>query len=377
MCCAFQRRETTTITTGTTREPPAGTHTLQSAHAPVPASMPCGMPPAPGRRVALLCIHLFVMHAAARDERPADLHAPVAAPVPAATTHSCARLCSPPAGRSTGATLRASPPRWATTPLASPAWPGRPACWFAGCSTPARTAHTCLPSCAARSIASRRAKGRGAAAGLAPALRSVRWCSSPRGGHASRAPTGALGELAGPGERRNPFTGHSGGSHERGLARTAVCHFGSHKTCSSKPWALVPKQPRSTPDTLRLVQAGAAVVSMSLGSSGYDPAYSEVATLLRDAGILWVVPAGNGEANQDHGSCPVPSVGYLLRRLSGSCQAAPLTFTESLRWRVPARLPPQMASPLTRSTPPGGNTPRAWPTPSTASTTSWLVSLGL
>ncbi|KAL4426248.1 hypothetical protein ABPG77_009863 [Micractinium sp. CCAP 211/92] len=41
------------------------------------------------------------------------------------------------------------------------------------------------------------------------------------------------------------------------------------------------------------VEAGAAIVSMSLGSSGYDPAYSEVATLLRDAGILWVVPAGN------------------------------------------------------------------------------------
>ncbi len=78
----------------------------------------------------------------------------------------------------------------------------------------------------------------------------------------------------------------------------------------------MPKQPTSTPAPLRLVQAGAAIVSMSLGSSGYDPAYSEVATLLRDAGILWVVPAGNGEAGQDHGTCasgiPSEEVEWLL-----------------------------------------------------------------
>lgn len=41
------------------------------------------------------------------------------------------------------------------------------------------------------------------------------------------------------------------------------------------------------------VEADATVVSMSLGSPGYDPAYAELASLLQDAGILWVVPAGN------------------------------------------------------------------------------------
>lgn len=35
---------------------------------------------------------------------------------------------------------------------------------------------------------------------------------------------------------------------------------------------------------------------MSLGGPGYDPANEEIARLLQDAGILWVVPAGNGEA---------------------------------------------------------------------------------
>ena len=46
---------------------------------------------------------------------------------------------------------------------------------------------------------------------------------------------------------------------------------------------------------LALLQAGAQVVSMSLGSAGYDPSFLQMGIDTKAAGALLVVAAGNGE----------------------------------------------------------------------------------
>lgn len=73
------------------------------------------------------------------------------------------------------------------------------------------------------------------------------------------------------------------------------------------------------------MQADATVVSMSLGSPGYDPAYAELASLLQDAGILWVVPAGNGETRNAAAVGPGLGAGELKERAGRPQSAVPAT----------------------------------------------------